>query len=108
MAPGEGRPNVVTDRWEPTPGAGKGVGPPSAPAPEDRAADDGDARSAPEQQAQGDSTEDPSKRSGRYGRLKLSIGRHPADLVRIAVAAGGGPACGFAARPRGGNEGRGG
>jgi undecaprenyl-diphosphatase len=48
---------------------------------------------------------DPAEsQTGRYARLKHSIGRHPADLVRIAVAAGVVLACVVAARARGVNE----
>lgn len=93
---------------------------------------DGDPRSAPEQQAAasapGDATgETPAdttadttadtpadttreaaggrrKRSGRYSALKHSIGRHPADFVRLAVAAGVVVACVVAARTPGVNE----
>ncbi len=41
------------------------------------------------QDAGPDSGQEPGqpKRIGRYARLKLSIGRHPSDLVRMAVAA---------------------
>jgi len=51
-----------------------------------------------------DSTEDRPKRAGRYHRLRHSIGRHPADLARIAVAAGVVLACVVAARAPGVNE----
>jgi glycosyltransferase 2 family protein len=44
------------------------------------------------------------KRPGRYARLRHSIGRHPADLVRMAVAAGVVMGCVVAARARGVNE----
>jgi uncharacterized membrane protein YbhN (UPF0104 family) len=44
------------------------------------------------------------ERLGRYARLRHSIGRHPADLVRMAVAAGVVLACVVAARAPGANE----
>jgi undecaprenyl-diphosphatase len=50
------------------------------------------------------STQRQPERLGRYARLRHSIGRHPADLVRIAVAAGVVLACVVAARAPGANE----
>lgn len=41
---------------------------------------------------------------GRYGSLRLSIGRHPADLVRLAISAGIVLACLVAARASGVNS----
>lgn len=47
---------------------------------------------------------DRPKRSGRYARLGHSIGRHPADVVCLAIAAGVVLACVVVARARGVNE----
>lgn len=32
--------------------------------------------------------ERPTRRAGRYARLRISVGRHPADLLRVVAAAG--------------------
>jgi uncharacterized membrane protein YbhN (UPF0104 family)/tRNA A-37 threonylcarbamoyl transferase component Bud32/membrane-associated phospholipid phosphatase len=50
------------------------------------------------------SEEDSPKRSGRYARLRHSIGRHPTDVIRMAIAAGVVLACVVAAQARGINE----
>lgn len=44
------------------------------------------------------------KRPGRYARLRHSVGRHPLDLLRMAIAAGVVLACLLAARTPGVNE----
>ena len=44
------------------------------------------------------------ERGGRYAKLRHSIGRHPADLVRLAIAAGVVMGCVIAARAPGVNE----
>ncbi|WP_155893014.1 lysylphosphatidylglycerol synthase transmembrane domain-containing protein [Intrasporangium chromatireducens] len=46
----------------------------------------------------------PPKRPGRYARLRHSVGRHPLDLVRLAVSAGVVLACLVVARTPGVNE----
>ncbi len=47
------------------------------------------ATNPPDHKDAADSVHEPGKsaRSGRYTRLRLSIGRHPSDLIRIVVAA---------------------
>ena len=63
-----------------------------------------DEQAAGETVPPGGSPQGQPERLGRYARLKHSIGRHPADLVRIAVAAGVVVACVVAARAPGANE----
>lgn len=105
---------MVADRRDATGGAVEGAdracstaGGPGAGVP--RSAPEGEAgASAPEGEAgasaPGGSAASRSKRPGRYARLRHSIGRHPADLVRIAVAAGVVLACVVVARTPGVNE----
>ena len=45
-----------------------------------------------------------ARRPGRYARLRHSVGRHPADVVRLAIAAGTVLACLVVARTPGVNE----
>jgi uncharacterized membrane protein YbhN (UPF0104 family)/membrane-associated phospholipid phosphatase/tRNA A-37 threonylcarbamoyl transferase component Bud32 len=77
-------------------GAPEGQGPPEGPreGPQDRAN-----QASPET-----SPEDGGKGTGRYARLRHSIGRHPADVVRMSIAAGVVLACVVVARARGVNE----
>lgn len=66
---------------------------------------DDDPRSGPDPQAPaGEDTEDRPTRSGRYAALRHTVGRHPTDLLRIAVAGGVVMACVVAARAHGVNE----
>src|SRR4051794_18567 len=101
MAPGEEHPSVVAGAPDPTSPRDARAEPPGGEVGEPGNSSPGHAT---EQSAADESAEDRPKRAGRYHRLRHSIGRRPADLARIAVAAGVVLACVVAARAPGVNE----